>query len=301
MLKELASGSSSLFLLTLVLLGCSGGGGEMPVASAGGIGGNAGSSGTIAGTGGANVGTGGMIAGTGGTRVGTDGAKGGSMGGCETDLTGTWDLVATSEHGNPSPGVLVIGADTFSVTATTERWWASTPSTKHLAYSASGSKTLTWTRTDDPVVPIEVQNTPATLDAGSIPLALGGQWVFSANRLRCSAAIDTTSTILCQDNATGTVAGGTWPYPIPRPRLGTAYTVTRSSQLASQFGFLGGQWQTRSSSSAENCTMKVEGATVNLSCNTHNSLGGSLQLTVGSDCVASGLTNTGWELSARRR
>jgi hypothetical protein len=175
------------------------------------------------------------------------------------------------------------------------------PSTTQLAYSASGSKTLTWTRTDDPVVPIQVQNTPATLDAGSIPLALGGQWVFSANRVRCSAAIDTTSTILFQGNPTGAIVGGTWPLPIPEPILGTTYTVTRASQLASQFGFLGGQWQARASSSSGTCTMKVEGATVNISCKTENSLGGSLQLTVGSGCVASGLTTTGWELSARRR
>lgn len=307
MLKKLVFRSRFLLAFTLVLLGCpGGGGGDTPAAGAGGsAGGAAGGSGTggaVVGTGGAGVGTGGtggVSGGAGSTSVGTGGAAGSSTGGCETDLTGTWDLVATSENGNPSPGVLAIGADTLSVTVATERWWASTPSTKQLAYSASGSKTLTWTRTDDPAVPIKVQNTPATLDAGSIPLALGGQWVFSANRMSCSAAIGTISTIQCQNNPTGTLVGGTWP--IPKPRLGTTYTVTRSSQLASQFGFLGGQWQTRSSSSAETCTMKAEGAAVSISCVTSNSLSGSLQLTFGSGCVASGVTSTGWELSARRR
>jgi hypothetical protein len=242
------------------------------------------------------------VVGTGGNVVGTGGAAGGSPGGCASDLSGTWDLVATSEHGNPSPGVLVINANTLSVSVITTRWWAETPSTAQLLYSAAGNKTLTWSRTDDPIVPIEVQNTPASLDAGSIPLAVGGQWIFAANRKRCLATIDTTSTISCQTVPTGALVGGTWPFVIPEPRIGTTYTATRTAQLASQFGFLGGQWQARTStSSAEACTMRVEGATVSISCNTSNSLAGSVQLSVGSSCVASGTTTTGWELSARRR
>jgi len=261
-----------------------------------------------AGSGGATVpsGTGGGLAGTTGYggQSGIDaGATGGSVaaGNCATDLSGTWDLIATSKFGNPSAGMLVIGPDTFSVTVATERWWADSPSTKTLAYSAAGSKTLTWTRTGDPDVPIAVQNTPSNLSAGSIPLALGGQWTFSANRVLCSASIDSTSTIACQSNPSGTQVGGTWPFPIPFPRPNTIYNIARKSQLDSQFGFLGGDWQARSSSTSEACTMKVEGATVSINCTTSNSLKGSMQMTVGAGCVASGTTSTGWELSARRR
>ncbi len=242
--------------------------------------------------------TGGAPGGTGGGAYG--GASGGSARGCNSDLTGTWDLVATNPVGSTRPGVLVIGPDTLTISVTTTRSWSS-PSTKQLAYSAAGAKTLTWSRTDDPVIPINVENTPAPLDAGSIPLALGGQWSFAVNQKRCAAQIGAESAILCRDDPTGTLVGGNWPFPIPFPVRGATYTLTRTSQLNSQFGFLGGQWQASSSDSHGTCSMKVEDATVNILCKTTDSLNGQVQIMVGSSCVASGLTSTGWELSARRR
>lgn len=249
-------------------------------------------------------GTGGVTGGgTGGmTGGGTGGLVGGTTGSCASDLSGTWDLVATSEHGTTSPGVLIISHDTFSLTVSTQRSWASSPSIKQLTYSAAGNQALTWSRTDDPMVPITVQNTPTDLSAGSIPLALGGQWAFAANGMRCSAALGANSTVLCQSDATASMVGGVWPFGIPKPRLGTTYTVVRTGQLESQFGFVGGQWRATASSSSEDvCTMTVAGATVSITCKTSNSLDGSMQMTVGSGCVASGTTSSGWELSARRR
>jgi hypothetical protein len=283
-----------------------GGTGGVEVAAGGTMPSLAGTGGLTIGAGGSSVGlgAGGVALGTGGAPTGIDaGTYGGASGGahgCDSDLTGTWDLLATNTVGSTRPGVLVIGPDTLTFSVTTTRSWDS-PSTKQLAYSAAGAKTLTWSRTDDPVVPIDIENTPAALDAGSIPLALGGQWSFAVNRKRCSAQIGEVSAIACAADPTVPRVGGNWPYPVPAPVLGVTYTLTRTSQLASQFGFLGGQWLAKSSDSAGTCSMKVEDAMVNIVCRTDDSLNGQVQITVGSSCVASGLTSTGWELSARRR
>ena len=244
-------------------------------------------------------GSGGGSAAGGSGSAGTGGA--GPARGCDTDLTGTWDLIATRAYEAPGSGTLVIGADTLTVTI--NHGSTSGLDFDRLAYSTQGSQTLRWQETPDPAIPIDVQNTPVALDAGSIPLALGGSWVFSANMLRFSVGVGATASSLIVDRLpTGTMVGGRWPFPIPRPRLGETYSVSRLTPLASQFGFFGGQWQAVNDKDDKNCSIRVENNLVQFDCQTGNAFNGITQLTVGSDCVVSGSTiNSGYELSARRR
>ena len=247
----------------------------------------------------AGSGGGGGSAAGGSGSAGTGGA--GPARGCDTDLTGTWDLIATRAYKAPSSGTLVIGADTLTVTI--NHGSTSGFGFDRLAYSTQGSRTLSWQRTPNPAIPIDVQNTPTALDAGSFPLVLGGSWVFSANMWRFSVSVGATASSLIVDRlSTGTLVGGTWPDRIPRPRLGETYSVSRLTPLASQFGVFGGQWQAVNDKDDETCSIRVENNLVQFDCQTGNAFNGITQLTVGSDCVASGSTiNSGWELSARRR
>ena len=262
---------SSLLLAAMLALGCAGGGGT----------------GNSAGTGGA----GGM--GTGGTGAGGTATNNG----CASDLTGTWDIIATPTYSSPGSGTLVIGTDTLTVSIN-----RGTTGAYRLAYSTQGGQTLRWQDPSHPAIPIDVLNTPVALNAGSIPLALGGSWSFSANLVRFSFSIGASaSSLIVGRLPTGTVVGGSWPGTIPMPRLGETYSVTRTSQLVSQFGFFGGQWQATTDKNSDTCFVRVESNTVQFNCQTGNVFNGTTQLTVGSDCVASGLSNSGYELSARRR
>jgi hypothetical protein len=212
-------------------------------------------------------------------------------------LSGTWDIIATPTYSSPGSGTLVISADTLTVSIN-----HGTTGAYRLAYSAQGGQTLQWKDPSHPAVPIDVLDTPVALDAGSIPLALGGSWSFSANLVRFSFSVGASASSLIVDRLqTGTVVGGIWPGTVPMPRLGETYSVTRTNQLVSQFGFFGGQWQATNNQNSDTCLVKVENNTVQFNCHTGNSFSGTTELTVGSDCVASGLSNSGYELSARRR
>jgi hypothetical protein len=285
----------SLLLAAILTLGCAGGSGNGNSAGTGGAGGmgtgGAGAGGVAGvggrGSGGSSAGTGGS-AGSGGTATNT---------GCASDLTGTWDIIATPTYASPGSGTLVIGADTLTVSVN-----HGTEGAYRLAYSTQGGQTLQWQEPSHPAIPIDVLDTPVALDAGSIPLALGGSWSFSANLVRFSVSVGASASSLIVDRLpTGTVVGGNWPRTIPMPRLGETYSVTRRSQLVSQFGFFGGQWQATTDRNSDTCLVKVENNAVQFDCQTGNAFNGTTQLTVGSDCVASGLSNSGYELSARRR
>ncbi len=293
------------------MLGCPGGGDGLGPAGTGGTGGMAGSGGGggSARSGGSpdTGGAGGMVGGSGGggNAAGGSGSAGtggaGPARGCDTDLTGTWDLISTSAYEAPGSGTLVIGADTLTVTINHRS--TSGLDFYRLAYSTQGSRTLSWQGTSEPAISIDVQNTPVALDEGSIPLALGGSWVFSANMVRFSVSVGAVASSLIVDRlSTGTMVGGTWPPRLPRPRLAETYSVSRLSPLASQFGFFGGQWQAVNDKDDKNCSITVENNSVQFDCQTGNAFNGITHLTVGSDCVVSGSTiNSGYELSARRR
>jgi hypothetical protein len=82
---------------------------------------------------------------------GTGGGSGGGLGGaggagsCDKDLTGTWDLYATSLTSGSVGGVLVVSSAGFDVTT----------SGGHLVYTGQGSPSATW-RTSAGTRPIAV-------------------------------------------------------------------------------------------------------------------------------------------------
>lgn len=232
---------------------------------------------------GQNPGTGGA----GGPGTGSAGA-----GGCGSDLSGTWDVMAT-RAANPSgthAWVMTIAATTFSMSDTNSS----------LSYTDGASKQLVWA---DPgaVTPVTVTNAPAALNAGSVPLALGGSWTFSssAGDNSCTVSVAAASVTSTCQGPQQYVGGSHWPNHLPRPMNGRTYTATRIAPMASQVGDLGGQWQL-SNGSAGRCTAVLQGSSITATCTNAQPLTGMLQLTLGSDCVASG-SSGGYELSARRR
>jgi len=151
---------------------------------------------------------------------------------------------------------------------------------------------------------LTVQNTPASVNSGSFPLALGGHWTLASNHETCTLDV-AAGTVKGKCNGRPNeynVAADDWPYVIPSPENGLNYVFTRTSALASQFGDFGGQWTAKSDTgSGQGCAFKVEGNTFTSTCMASNDFNGTLHLTIGSDCVASGTTPSGLEVSGRRR
>jgi hypothetical protein len=281
---------------------------------ASGTGGGTGGASTTSGAGGtsANGGSGGTSAagGSGGLPLKLDAASGGAAGagldagtagssGCDKDLSGTWDLFGSSLGTGIVRGTLVVSKDGFSLST----------SRAQLTYNAQNPMSATW-KYDGYSGPttrvISVQNTPAAANTGSFPVVIGGHWVLQSNRETCTldvAADKVTGNCTVQGASDHTVGGADWPWELmdsPENRL--HYTIARSDALASQFGDFGGDWTARSDSgSNQGCTIKLEGNTASTSCRASNSFNGNLQLTIGADCVASGVTPGGLEVSARRR
>jgi len=289
----------------------SGGAADAPISA--GTGGGTGGAPVVTGTGGTPVvtGTGGapVVTGTGGASAkldagsgddsgnGPDSGTGGSPG-CDQDLSGTWDLFASSLGTGIVRGTLIVSKDGFSLTA----------NDCQLTYNAKGSKSVTWKYTSYSGTTtrlITVQNTPAAANTGSVPLAVGGHWVLQSNTETCTVdvAADKVTGICKGPPGDVDVAAVDWPAEImPSPGNGVNYTASRSNSLTSQFGDFGGNWNARpDTGGTQGCAFKLEDNTGTSSCKTDNSFNGALHLTVGADCVASGVTPSGLEVSARRR
>jgi len=194
---------------------------------------------------------------------------------------------------------LVVSKDGFSLTT----------SSSQLTYDAQGPS-ATWKHSDyynefPTTRLISVQNTPAAANTGSFPVVIGGHWVLQSNRETCTldVAADKVTGNCTVNGSDYDVGGDDWPWDVlPSPENGLHYTVLRTDALASQFGDFGGNWTARSDSgSPQNCKIKLESNTATTSCNANNNFNGDLHLTIGTDCVASGVTPSGSEVSARRR
>ena len=286
-----------------------------------GVGGIVGTGGVAPGTGGAvvpgvggalpPVGTGGVpvLGGTrgqidaaaGGAGAAIDGGAAGAAGtvGCDQDLTGTWDLFATSVGTGIVSGTLTVKKEGFSLATSraTLAFDAEAPSATWKYMSRWSGRTTTRA--------ISVQSTPAPAATGSFPIAIGGHWVLQS-------ASETCTLDVAADKVTGkctgrpgdhNVGGSDWPEELmPSPENGLNYTIARSDVLASQFGDFGGNWTAHSDSgSGQGCSISLEGNTASTSCRASNSFNGTLHLTIGADCVASGVTPSGLEVSARKR
>jgi hypothetical protein len=234
-------------------------------------------------------GTGGAM---GGGSGGSAGAPGGTSG-CDKDLTGTWDLFTTSVGTGPASGTMILSAGGFTVTTNMGQ----------LTYGATGAKSATYATAGSRRA-IGVQSTPASLSSGSIPVALGGQWLMSTTFESC--ALDVAASAVrgkCNGRPGDFAVGGEdWPYTIPNLQNGITYSFTRTTTATSQFGDLGGTWTaTSSTGSGQYCIVTLAGNTMTADCRTQTEFSGLTVMTIGSDCVASGTTPSGLELSARKR
>ncbi len=221
------------------------------------------------------------------------GSSGSGSGGGSNDLTGTWDLLATSQGGGTTSGTLVLGASTFNLDI---------PSTgSSLAYSASGSVlTVLWTL-DGSATSIATTRAAAAMNLGIIPEDVGGTWSFSSS----AGGSDSCTVSLAASQVSGACNGyvPNWPYPLPAPLPGVHYTATRTGQLNSVFGDLGGTWQVSDGQGGPGaCTVTFQGSTFSSSCNgATDALGGTVQLTFSGTTMASGTTGNGIELSAQKQ
>lgn len=242
-----------------------------------------------------------------GCQSGQSGAPGGSAGtsgagqGCK-DLSGTWDLMAAPPGHAPGTGVIVLGANVSSIAILT----TGTPGFggDKLEYTAQGTKQVTWQQGGSTPRVIMVENTPATVHGGSLPIAVGGQWKFSTSHETCmvnvAADLVTASCLGVGPYDDAIYSYDDIPLYVPTGVNGRAYSATRTAALPSSFGDLGGQWSTRSGNTDHVCTVTLEGGTFTSACN-FDRFNGTTTLTIGADCVASGTTQDGVELSARRR
>jgi hypothetical protein len=284
-------------------LGCQAGS-STPDGGAGGSGATGGAGGITA-TGGAGgitaTGGAGGSAATGGAggHLGTAGAGGTAVAtGCGKDLSGTWDLIAMTGIDTIGAGVMIIDADTLSIAV------GSHPlPTGHLDYGASGTKQATWRQGSGALHTFGVENTPAPLNAGSIPLALGGAWTFTGKIGSCMAEVGVglVSGKCLSNEGDYNVGNFDWPVRVPYMVNGRTYTATRMATAASNFGDLGGTWLAQSDAAfARSCTITVNGDKLTAQC-TVDLFAGTTELTIGDDCIASGLNNGGHEISGRRR
>jgi hypothetical protein len=295
----------------LLWMGC-GSGAALPASGSGGVGGTTTSSGGAgAGGAGASAGAGASgAAGATGGAVGTAGATGAGGGavasGCGKDLSGTWDLIATRVGFSPGAGVMVIGPGVFSITVMNPGGPTLSPH-GHFDYSAD-AKQFTFQQGGSPIRTISAQNTPAPLNAGSIPLALGGAWQFNSMDDQCTAqamagllSVRCLSTQSAYNVGQDSVGSIDWPRGFPLAVNGRTYSATRSAPAASSFGDLGGTWLAQSdAATGRSCTVTISGHTLTASC-TADRIKGTTAVTIGDDCIASGTNNTGYELSGRRR
>jgi len=207
-----------------------------------------------------------------------------------SDLTGTWDLVATSPSGAPETGTMILAKDSLSLDL----------GTTQLTYTATGSSlSVTWSH-DGTTSSIATQRTPAALDLGIVPLDVGGTWAFSS-----PSRADACQADLTQPSWTGGcdvyVAG--WPSALPEPVPGVHYVATRTQTLDSAFGDLGGVWTASDGRGGPgSCVVTFQGSDFSAACNgAAGSLNGTVQLTFAGTTSASGTTSHGFELSAHRQ
>lgn len=225
---------------------------------------------------------------TGTTSGGTSGSSGGSSGGAGGKaLTGTWDLVATSNGKSQGTGTLTMSATSMDLTLGGTR----------LTYTVAGdSVTMVW-QAEGSTDNLTVQRTNAAFDTGALPLSLGGSWTVTeaaAPGSQCAGTVGTDSLVHCEKVDL--------PTPFPNPRDGQAYSGKRTQTSTSVFGDLGGEWTFSASGQSQGCKATFAGSTVLLQCNTSGRLDGSVNLTFSSDLTSvSGSTDHGIELSAKKR
>ena len=202
-----------------------------------------------------------------------------------SDLTGTWDVVGAVGGDTPKTGSIILGRDRLVVSF----------GEGSLAFSTTtGSPVLSWTEATF-VEPLGFAQAPSSVTLGILPLPLGGHVdITDPARPAVSCSGDLSATSI----TAGCV--GTRPSTLREvPPLNDRIVGTRTSVLASSFGELGGTW-TFDNTSGSHCDTTFSGNTVTMALSSKGKADGTLTI-VFKDGIASGSTDHGLELTARRR
>jgi hypothetical protein len=204
-------------------------------------------------------------------------ALGCSNGSGPSSLAGTWELAGAT--GSTPAGTLVLSSSRLTINLGGDVF----------DLQVSGTPTLSWTDHGSPT-PINTIHNGGSFNSGALGLGLGGDWGFSgASGGSCSASLQSGSFV-------GSCAGAGYG---PLFNLNRHATATRTAQLDSIFGDLGGMW-TVSDDNNGSCAITVQGATISASCKSGGARWGGVTLTFG-DGLVSGTTDSGDEFSARRQ
>jgi hypothetical protein len=204
-------------------------------------------------------------------------------------VTGSWDLLATSPGGAPTTGTLSIASNALSISIGTDQ-------IDYAGATSSVSRAL-----DGTTGVVGVARNPAALSTGILAIQASGASTFSmqGSFVDCYASLSPTSW-------SGSCDGYPyeWPYgAIPYPEPDVTYTATRTQQLSSVFGDLGGVWAaTVGPGGPPHCTATFQGSTFSASCQDGDPWSdGSVTLTFCGVDTASGTTGDGFELSAHKQ
>jgi len=216
-------------------------------------------------------------------------ASGGTSSGSfpASSLAGTWDVVVGAGTSPAGTGTISIGQNTFLFDVTGFHL------NLNLA-AAAPDVTYTYTTYTTYHGPLTATHNGAALSLGVLPLDLGGTWSFAGqSQERCNGeAHPDTLSVTCSNIGP--------PIDLLRSNSGTGDGLTsaqRRTQLSSIFGDFGGTWTVVTPKAT--CDVTFQDNLFSASCSQGGSQG-SLSLTF-TDGLASGKTNAGGELSAKRR
>ncbi len=217
----------------------------------------------------------------------SDGGKGGDTSVTPaTSLEGTWDVIGAVSGGTPTTGVIVIAPDHLAVTF----------GKGSLEFRAAGAapSSLIWTERSL-VEPLTLAQTPATVDLGVIPLALGGHFDITdpaRPTVHCTGDLTTSSANAgCLGTHPSSLGG--------MPGLEDRIVGVRTTAAASRFGALGGTW-TFDNSVGHHCDVSFIDNKVTLDLSFKGKDTGTMTILF-ADGLASGVTDHGVEFTARRR
>lgn len=201
-------------------------------------------------------------------------------------LEGTWELSGTRYGTNKTTGLI-------SLTA------------KHLSIQTDGGGVIATLQADGTFAvdvnhsygsePLRASRTgTGAFNLGPVPLDLSGSWQITDS----PAAEGNGCTASLQDGSFEATCLDSQRFRWMPDFSNGSMTCQRTSALASQFGDFGGEWSCALSRGGI-CEFRFEGPTITSSCTNARRMNGTMTVTFNGD-LASGLTSTGFEFSAKR-
>ena len=198
-------------------------------------------------------------------------------------IAGTWNLITSGAGTSQGTATMTIDANTFTFAS----------SGRTLAFAANGgTMSLQWLDNGRDPVSIALTHADSPVSTGVLPLALGGQWTFRGMSAEsCTSALSAASfATTCND-----------VHSTPVGRLDGTVTGTRTQQLSSAFGDLGGTWHLTGSGTAS-VDVTISGNTLTAVVNGHAGPAGDTGWITVKACngSAAGKTSGGFEIAGTR-